>query len=247
MRLLCKQLGGSHSYGLDTPQSDVDYRGIFVNTDMASVIGMNKNEHKTSQSEEKDEAYWEFRNAMKLLRDGNSQVVELLFTDEWVEISPEWLEVQKRRTELVSTDKLYTMLKGYGQSELRLANGERAGKLGGKRQAALEKYGFSPKNFVQLYRLYWAGINYFESGIFPVRIRGDVAKNLLEIKTQPENFTKEQLNAEAAEWEAALHKAYNNRMVVTEFNEELANQLCLKVYAPIVKNLYETNWNHRIG
>jgi predicted nucleotidyltransferase len=248
MKLICKQLGGSHSYGLNTPKSDVDYRGIFLNTDLSSVIGLKQKEHQTSQSEEEDKQYWEFRNAMKLLRQSNSQVVELLYCNEWVELSPEWEEVIKHREELVDSKRLFSMLRGYMQGEARLANGERQGKLGGKRKAAIEKYGFSPKNFVQLFRLAWAGQIYFQKGYFPVKVSDtshDLAAWLMEIKTKPENFTKEQLNAQVAVFEKRLIDAFESRQFSTTFNEELADRLCLKVYGPIVRDFYnETDWNN---
>lgn len=44
MKLLCKYQGGSHSYGLATKDSDIDYRGVFVNDDVSTLVGLNKHE-----------------------------------------------------------------------------------------------------------------------------------------------------------------------------------------------------------
>lgn len=237
MKLLCKMLGGSHSYGLDTPTSDTDYRGIFVNTDIKHLVGLDKHEHQQHQNEETDEVYTEFRNALKLLRSANTQMVEMLFNENWLEISPEWNIVTSYRSRLIDSEKLFSCLRGYMQGELKLANGERTGKLGGKRKAAIDKYGFSPKNFVQLLRLAWAGTIYFEKGYFPVHVMKEDKKwgeFLLDIKTKPENYNRVILNALAASWESQLVRSFENRKSSSTFDEALANQLCMDIYAPLI-------------
>jgi predicted nucleotidyltransferase len=241
MHYLCKMLGGSHSYGLNTPTSDIDYRGVFVNTDAATIVGMGKHEHQQKQDEETDEVYTELRNFFKLLRNGNTQMIELMYANSFLETSPEWQIIQGHRANLVSSEKLFSCLRGYMQSELRLANGERTGKLGGKRKESLDKYGFSPKNFVQLFRLAWAGTVYFQKGFFPVNMKEHdavFASYLLDLKTKPERFSKEGLNLSAGEWEKELVSAYETRKHTTVFNEQLANDLCLKVYTPIINQLF---------
>lgn len=239
-KVLLQFKGGSHAYGLSTPTSDVDLRGVFVNTSTEYLVGLKRDEILTTQNETKDQVFMEFRHALKLLYSANTQLVEMLFLKEWEHCSPEWAEVMLRRNQLLDSERLFKGLRGYMQGELRLANGERSGKLGGKRKAAIEKYGFSPKNFVQLFRLAWAGTNYFQSGVFPVKVRDysvAFADQLMAVKTQPEKFSRDELNKLAADWEANLALSYEKRLVTTEFNEEVANQLCLSVYRPLIKAL----------
>lgn len=239
-KILIQTRGGSHAYGLSTPKSDVDTRGVFVNTDAAHLVGLRRDEILVTQNDEKDEVFTEFRHALKLLKQANTQMIELLFTNEWDVFSPEWAEVQKHRSHLIESTTLFNALRGYSQSELRLANGERTGKLGGKRKESLEKYGFSPKNFVQLLRLAWAGQLYFMHGYFPVNVRQEddiFAGLLLSIKTEPEKFTRDQLNEMSRLADEALKQSFDNRAVNTEFSEEVATQLCLKVYGPLVESL----------
>lgn len=240
VELLCKMQGGSYSYGLATPTSDVDWRGVFVNTDIATVIGLDKHEHQQKQDDATDEVYTEFRNALKLLKNGNTQMIELLYSENFALSSHEWRRVQHYRKDLISSEKLFSCLRGYMQSELRLANGERTGQLGSKRKAALDQFGFSPKNMVQLFRLGWAGRIYFQKGHFPV----DVAKEdkvfrnfLFEVKTNPAKFTKEWLNDYARELGEKLVFDFENRKYSTFFNEDLAHRLCLEVYGPIINEL----------
>jgi predicted nucleotidyltransferase len=239
--LVCQMIGGSQSYGLNTPESDLDQRGIYLNMDRAHVIGLRKHEHQQKQGNGVDEVFTEFRNALKLLQAGNTQMIELLFNENWVYIGPEWKLVIENRRRLISSGKLFSCLRGYGQNELKLALGLRTGALGGKRKGAIERWGYSPKNVVQLIRLYWAGSVYFQKGVFPVRVadfNSDLAEQLFQIKTRPEIFSKDRIEPLAKMWEENLVKSYECRSVDTEFNEEVANNICLKVYAPIVRALH---------
>ena len=42
-------LGGSTAFGLNTPESDVDYRGVFVNTEPSKILGLEKLDHIQKQ------------------------------------------------------------------------------------------------------------------------------------------------------------------------------------------------------
>lgn len=239
-KVLCLTKGGSHAYGLSTPTSDTDYRGVFVNTDAAHLVGLKRDEILVEQNEQHDKVMTEFRHALKLLRSANTQMVELLYTDTFEVIDPTWRYLQSFRKQLLDSAKLFATLRGYMQGELRLANGERTGKLGGKRKEAIDKYGFSPKNFVQYFRLSWAGAIYFQKGYFPVNVpkeNTEYAATLLDIKTQPEKYTREQLNLLAANAETNLVLAYDNRNHTTIFDEQLVDRLCVQVYAPLVAAL----------
>jgi predicted nucleotidyltransferase len=241
LHIVCKALGGSHSYGLNTPSSDTDWRGIFMHTDIHAVIGLGRFEHQQDKEGGKDEEMKEFRHALTLLRQANSQMVELLFIEDWAEISPLWSYTIQHRKKLISSEKLFSCLRGYMQGELRLANGERTGKLGGKRKEALDLFGFSPKNMVQLMRLAWAGTIYFSRGYFPVQIAKEdsiLAGLLLDIKTCPQKFSKNQLNDMAHQWEEALARSFENRKVDTQFDIAFANELCLRAYGPLVCERY---------
>lgn len=235
-KVLIYTQGGSHAYGLNTPQSDVDYRGIFVDTDADHLVGLRKNEVLTSQKTE-DVVMTEFRHALSLLRNANTQMIELLYATNWLAIDDIWREVMTYRSSLVDSEKLFNSLRGYMLGERRLANGERTGRLGGKRKTAIDTFGFSPKNFVQLFRLAWAGETYFLRGFFPVNVAQEnrtLASELLDIKTNPRNHTKEELNRQADNWEKRLCSAYHDMTTSTVFDERVATRLCLEVYRPII-------------
>jgi predicted nucleotidyltransferase len=234
MKMLVKVLGGSTAFGLNTPESDVDYRGVFVNTEPAKILGLEKLDHVQKQ-ETDDIVYYEVRKFFELLRNGNTGALEILFTDEQLESTPEFDEIRANRLKFIDTDKMFKCLLGYMQGERRLANGERTGVLGGKRKAQLEKYGYSPKNFTQLLRLAHCGVVLFQDGYFPVNLKKDnkvVWATLMDIKTHPENHTKEELNSLTDQCEVALKNAYETRKFNYTFDADLANELMRKIYLP---------------
>lgn len=236
MKYLVKTLGGSTAYGLNTPTSDTDYRGVFLNTEPAKILGLSRFDVVQKQETE-DEVYYEVRKFFELLKEGNTGALEILFTDptNYLLMDASFAPVVENRHQFVDTEKMFRCLLGYMQSERRLANGERTGLLGSKRKAQLDKYGYSPKNAVQLMRLSWAGTVLFETGEFPVHVTSwnvDFRNKLFSIKTEPEKYSKEQLNEMFDESEVSLKSAFEHKKIVRRFNETLANEMLRQLYLP---------------
>lgn len=233
---------GSRLYKLDTPDSDFDRRYIYVTTDSSEILGLNRHEFEDGRLEGvKDDYGEELRRFLKYLRKGNTNSIELLFVDEseTLSLSPFFKErLFVGREKLIPADKLYHVLRGYGHGELKLALGERTGRLGGKRQAQVATYGFSPKNFVQLLRLYRTGRVYYETGVYPLVLNDVFRQTLLNIKTQPENWKKENLVDLARQEEADMTTAFSQWEKTKPFNhffdEEYAEELVAEVYFPIL-------------
>ena len=233
--MLTKIVGGSTSFGLNTPESDIDYRGVFVNTEPSKILGLDKLEHFVKQDTD-DTVFYEVRKFFELLKNGNTGAIEILFTEDQVERTDIFDEIRAERLKFVDTDRLYKCLLGYMQSERRIANGERVGVLGSKRKAQLDKFGFSPKNFVQLFRLAYCGEQLFLNGTFPVNLKKDAPVDfwqwLMNVKTHPEVHTKEELNLATDRLEGVLKEAYTNRKFQYTFNDDLANEMLRRAYLP---------------
>lgn len=246
MKILAKLAGGSHAYGLETPQSDYDERYVFMHDNIADIIGMGKNQFVDKRNDTEDSFGFELRHFIESLQKTNTQVMEILFLPklEFIEVHPMFInEIQENKLRLIDPDKYYTSLRGYIQNEKRLANGERIGKLGGKRREALEKHGYSPKNFVQLFRLAECGREFFQTGNFPVNIKNhdkSLWNFLMEIKTKPENFVVEELNRQVDEVEILLERSYNAMKKlrdVSHFDPQLANRILFNFYFPMLGKL----------
>jgi hypothetical protein len=237
---LCKFLGGSHLYGLNTPESDMDYRGVFMHTDPSYILGTKRfdEERMQNHTEQIDIVYKELNKMVALLKDSNSEAIEALFAPEeaFTENTEIWKEFRKHAIHFVDSEKLYKCLAGYMQGEYRLAIGERKGKIGGKRYSKLQEVGYSPKNFTQLFRLAYLGRTFFLEDRFVVNVKKDATTDtfdfLMGVKTKPENFTKEKLTELFHAEDAKLKEAFEARKYTFRFDEKLANELLLAAYLP---------------
>lgn len=75
--LLLKCISGSRAYGLDTPQSDTDYKGIFLSPKRA-FYGSNFEDQVANETN--DIVYYEWKKFIDLLGKNNPTILELLAT-----------------------------------------------------------------------------------------------------------------------------------------------------------------------
>lgn len=238
MKTLAKYLGGSISYGLSTPESDLDERYVFIHTEYSKILGLERHEHQCRQTDSEDVFGWELRHFLNLLKNGNTSCLEMLYNDTWLEITDDWKYIQSYKTRLIDSHKLYKCLRGYCQSERKLVLGERTGVLGGKRRSHLDLYGFSFKNAVQFFRLCLCGKVFFQEGYFPVNIRKiDTDGLLFDIKTNPGQYNRDQIIELMKNYENLLDDSYQSIKVIYEYDAKIANTICYELYMPILKEI----------
>jgi hypothetical protein len=230
--LLCELVGGSNLYGLATSDSDVDYRGLFVARSPLHASGLQTITNIVTVAPH-DATYYEIGHYMSLLRKSNTQVMEILFApqESFTYRSSFMIQLHHYRYSLINTEVLKNSLRGYVYSELKLATGERSGRLGGKRKDAVLNYGFSPKNFVQILRLCEVGKRFFETGEYVVNAAGFGAEFhalLLDIKTNPSSYTCETLEKLVAESFGELNGVIDNSKLRYDYDENLAAELILE-------------------
>lgn len=231
-RLLCEIIGGSNLYGLATPDSDVDYRGLFVAQSPIHMCGLQTITNIVTVAPH-DATYYEIGHYMSLMRKSNTQVMEILFAPSSAfNLKHDFMnQIYSHRYRLINSELLKKSLRGYVYDELRLATGERSGRLGGKRKEAVERYGFSPKNFVQILRLCEVGKVFFETGEYVVNAAGfgvEFHRLLLDIKINPENYTRDELEKMVAESFGELNRVMDSSKLHYEYDEKLAAELILE-------------------
>jgi predicted nucleotidyltransferase len=238
-QILCKCHGGSRLYSLETPQSDIDERGIFLHSDPNFIIGLGRYEHEQNRSEDQDVEYKEYRAALGLIKSGNTQMLELLNNDKWLEIHPIWRRTQEKKHELFDSERIFKCLSGFAMSERRNAF-EKNGRIGEKRKEAIDKYGFSPKNVVHYLRLVYTGDYFFSKGLYITNIK-EVNEFfwclLMDIKTSPQSYSREHLIKTCELYDESMKKAFDSRRETFKFNDKVANQLILNAYLPVLKGL----------
>ena len=242
MKTLCKYLGGSISYGLNTPESDRDERYVFLHTDRSKIIGLERHDHESKLSNTEDTFGYEIKHFLNLLKKGNTMCLEMLYNNTWLECTDEFKYIQSFRNKLIDSHALYKCLKGYCHSERNLVLGARTGVLGGKRKLHLETYGYSYKNAVQFLRLCWAGRVFFQDGYFPVNIRTiDINNVLFNIKTNPGSYSKDDIIKLMDEFELSLDNSYDTIRVIYKYDTVIANNICYELYMPLLSNIDYTD------
>jgi hypothetical protein len=234
LKEICRIVAGSRLYGIETPESDTDTRGVFLNTDPADILGLSRRDTIKSGSE--DTLLVEFRHYLGQLRKTSTFALELLFADGFDVLTGEFRTLMENRTRLIDSERFFSSLLGYIQNERRLANGERTGDLGGRRKAHLERYGFSPKNFSHLLRLAHCGEHFFRTSMYPTNLAGtDFRDVVFSVKTEPHKYSKELLNLIADEAVCKLRSSYESRSEDFKFDLGFANGLCLDFYLPFLR------------
>lgn len=231
-KMICQLIGGSTLYGLNTPESDLDFRGLFVAKNKRYLANLDTIE-SIVQTNDIDSTYYEITRYLKLLRKSNTQVLEILFAPDtaFTYKHPIFDEIVAHAYDLIDTNTLKNSLKGYVFSEIRLATGQRSGQLGGKRKQAVETYGFSPKNFVQILRLCKVGIEFFTTGKYMVNVKEFDEKyweKLMDLKTSPQYYTCKQLEQMVNEEFGRLEGVMESSKISFKFNPDIAADIILK-------------------
>lgn len=77
-KIIFKTIVGSHSYGLNTPKSDIDIKGIYL-LDNKNLLTLNNYTEQVSD-DSNDTVYYELNRFAELLSTNNPNILEILYT-----------------------------------------------------------------------------------------------------------------------------------------------------------------------
>lgn len=102
-KLLFLGLGGSHAYGTNHAESDVDYRGVFLDSSVR-FFGLNPpfNPKPYERSEPDDVVVHELGRFIKLALDNNPNILEILYTPATTFIDPLFEDILENRQKFLS-------------------------------------------------------------------------------------------------------------------------------------------------
>lgn len=120
---IVKHLAGSHAYGTATPESDVDYRGIFC-ADPVNLLTPFFTVNEVTDLTEEDTKYYELSHFVKLCLDCNPNIIETLWVnrEDVLETSPAYEFLRKHRHEFLSRKIAHTTC-GYAHAQLKRIKG----------------------------------------------------------------------------------------------------------------------------
>lgn len=129
---------GSTAYGLNTKDSDIDLKGIYI-LPTRDVLKMGFDQkHTTIDSTNPDVVYHEVGKFMKLVVSGNPTVTELLYLNEYTKLSPIGQMLIDNRDAFLSTKAVMNAYRGYAFSQ--------AKRLNNRTEQGLDGYDSSLKN-----------------------------------------------------------------------------------------------------
>lgn len=104
MKLIYKGIFGSHLYGTNNENSDLDVKQIHQNSLEEIIL---KKAQNNIQKDERDEVDFESKELRIFINDclyGQTYAIDLLHTPQnlWKEVSNTWLDIQKNRSKLVT-------------------------------------------------------------------------------------------------------------------------------------------------
>lgn len=128
-------IGGSHAYGLATPQSDIDYRGCYV-APTKDFFGLDA-PVETCDRHDPDMALHEVAKLLRLAMGANPTILEMFYYDTYV-IKDEIGQLLLDNRHLFITEKIRATHAGFAMSQLsRLKNREVPEQSRGGRAAAI--------------------------------------------------------------------------------------------------------------
>lgn len=120
--LIFETLAGSHSYGTNTPTSDIDKRGVFIAPKSHSMGCMFGIEQVEVPGE--DTVIYELAKFLKLAAECNPNIIELLYVDDddILKTTPYWETIKSNRHLFLSKKAKFTF-SGYAMSQLKRIKG----------------------------------------------------------------------------------------------------------------------------
>ena len=119
--MLFKAIVGSKAYGLDTPTSDTDIRGIYLQPNEYLLALGYQEQHSDAKN---DITYYELNRFLQLLKNNNPNIIELLFTpkDKMLVFNEKIMPLYEKRYDFLTT-KIKQSFGGYAIAQIKKARG----------------------------------------------------------------------------------------------------------------------------
>lgn len=209
MKQIAKVLAGSRLHGLDTPESDYDYRGIHMH-EPKDIFSPFKTLKNTSWIEgEEDDTSYELGDFCKGAVHGNATYLEVLFSNRVIVTSEIHAEMVANWTKFMDTKKFIDASLGYAKNQK--TKFEERNPIGVKGQFRRHKFA------VAYARVMWQCIEFLKTGEFKCQIdEGDFKDMLLRWKNNwDDKYTMEvigmfyELEAELLSYKDNIPERFN--------------------------------------
>lgn len=128
MKIIVKTIFGSHLYGTNTIDSDVDYKVVYQDSVEDIVLKRSHDNNRVRAEDKSEEAeYIELRKFIKDLCDGQTYAVDMVFTPahKIVQTSPLWNEIVQNKRQLLTKESKAFIGYAMNQAKIYTEKGER--------------------------------------------------------------------------------------------------------------------------
>lgn len=180
MKVLFKTIVGSNLYGLNTPTSDVDFRG-FGFPDVDEMIGLRKCEQEENKNLDEEGTIYALTKYFHLLIKGNPTILEVAFADrKFHQVSTvEGREICEFVKAHFLTKHLFKPFNAYFLAMQRDINKL---KTSGDRLELIKKFGYDTKAASHCVRLGYQCYDIMKQGHFNPTLQGQQQENCFAIK-----------------------------------------------------------------
>lgn len=236
INIILEGLTGSMAYGLETENSDSDYKGVYLlPTKKILSIGFDP-QHTTVDNVDPDWVYHEVGKFMKLVISGNPTVTELLYLDEYTALTPVGQMLIDNRDAFLSTKAINNAYRGYALSQ--------AKRLNNRTEQGLDGYDSSLKNRFSkhtrhCFRLLMQARQLLETGTLQVRVTPEQREYLFAMGEKTASEVVDEFMRQDSQFE------HIKSVLPDEPNLEKLNDLLYKIRKYESSKLYRVM--HKIG
>lgn len=157
---------GSHLYGLDTPESDEDFLGVFV-APTSEVLSLSKPK-ETHVTKNPDMQLHEVEKFIRLAASANPTVLELLYCPEYIVQEYEGTLLVNNKYSFLSTNRVRAAFAGYAKQQVdKLVTRNKEG-LVGFNPRVKNRY---PKHARHCFRLFQQGADLLTNGVIDPKVK----------------------------------------------------------------------------
>lgn len=222
---------GSHAYGLNTPDSDEDFRGIFIG-DAEYQLGLQKVEQV--RIKEDDWVCHEIKQFIHILIKQNPTIMELLFIESPVYTTLFWDNLKPLLKGLISKES-FKPYSAYVLSQLTKAKFRNPSE---KRLELIQQFGFDTKYMSHVARLAIQCIYLMRDGHIPVKVPEQFRNDVMNIKMG--KVTKEEALAYCEDLDKKMYEAYK---VSTLPEKADIKNFENNIYIPLMKQIVDDTYN----
>ena len=122
-RIIYEVISGSNAYGLSTPKSDIDIRGVYINPP-SKYLGLQEPSSQISDSKQ-DIQYYSLKRFFELAQTANPNIIELLWMpDDRIKVKTPIMDKLIENRDLFISKKCFYTHSGYAYAQIKKAKGQ---------------------------------------------------------------------------------------------------------------------------